>query len=33
MPMQDDLPWVYEGLADYWCGVLTAHAGLWSPDR
>jgi len=29
-PMQDDLLWVYEGLTDYWCGVLTARAGLWS---
>ena len=28
-PMQDDLLWVYEGLTDYWCGVLTARAGLW----
>lgn len=31
-PMQDDLLWVYEGLTDYWCGVLTARAGLWSPS-
>ncbi|MGN6738338.1 M61 family metallopeptidase [Dyella sp.] len=29
-PMQDDLLWVYEGLTDYWCGVITARAGLWS---
>ena len=29
-PMQDDLLWVYEGLTDYWCGVLTSRAGLWS---
>ena len=29
-PMQDDLLWVYEGLTDYWCGVLTARSGLWS---
>ncbi len=29
--MQDDLLWVYEGLTDYWCSVLTARAGLWSP--
>lgn len=30
-PMQDDLLWVYEGLTDYWCGVLTARSGLWTP--
>ncbi len=29
-PMQDDLLWVYEGLTDYWCGVITSRAGLWS---
>lgn len=33
VPMQDDLLWVYEGLTDYWCGVLTARAGLWSPEQ
>jgi predicted metalloprotease with PDZ domain len=33
VPMQDDLLWVYEGLTDYWCGVLTARAGLWTPDQ
>ncbi|RDS84283.1 M61 family peptidase [Dyella psychrodurans] len=33
VPMQDDLLWVYEGLTDYWCGILTARAGLWSPDQ
>ena len=32
-PMQDDLLWVYEGLTDYWCGVLTARAGLWTPAQ
>ena len=32
-PMQDDLLWVYEGLTDYWCGILTARAGLWTPDQ
>ena len=31
--MQDDLLWVYEGLTDYWCSVLTARAGLWSPQQ
>jgi predicted metalloprotease with PDZ domain len=33
VPMQDDLLWVYEGLTDYWCGVLTARAGSWTPDQ
>ena len=32
-PMRDDLLWVYEGLTDYWCGVLTARAGLWTPAQ
>jgi predicted metalloprotease with PDZ domain len=32
-PMQDDLLWVYEGLTDYWCGVLTTRAGLWTPAQ
>ena len=31
--MQDDLLWVYEGLTDYWCSVLTARAGLWTPAQ
>jgi predicted metalloprotease with PDZ domain len=31
--MQDDLLWVYEGLTDYWCSVLTARAGLWTPEQ
>ena len=31
--MQDDLLWVYEGLTDYWCSVLTARADLWSPEQ
>ncbi|NID15590.1 M61 family metallopeptidase [Luteibacter yeojuensis] len=29
-PMQDDLLWVYEGLTDYWAGVLTARSGIWT---
>ncbi|MFK2899679.1 M61 family metallopeptidase [Dyella jejuensis] len=33
VPMQDDLLWVYEGLTDYWCGILTARAGLWTPEQ
>jgi predicted metalloprotease with PDZ domain len=27
---QDDLLWVYEGLTDYWAGVLTARSGMWT---
>ncbi|WP_049620643.1 M61 family metallopeptidase [Frateuria defendens] len=27
---EDDLLWVYEGLTDYWSGVLSARSGLWS---
>ncbi len=30
---QDDLLWVYEGLTDYWCSVLTARSGLWTPAQ
>ncbi|MDF4002691.1 M61 family peptidase [Luteibacter sp. PPL552] len=32
-PMQDDLLWVYEGLTDYWSGVLTARSGIWTTDQ
>lgn len=31
-PVQTDLLWVYEGLADYWTNVLSARAGLWTPE-
>ncbi|HET8897687.1 MAG TPA: M61 family peptidase, partial [Rhodanobacteraceae bacterium] len=31
-PMQTDLLWVYEGLTEYWAGVLSVRAGLWSAD-
>lgn len=30
---RDDLLWVYEGLTDYWAGVLTARSGLWTTDQ
>jgi predicted metalloprotease with PDZ domain len=33
MVKQDDLLWVYEGLTDYWAGVLTARSGLWTADQ
>lgn len=32
-PMQDDLLWVYEGLTDYWAGVLTARSGIWTTEQ
>jgi predicted metalloprotease with PDZ domain len=33
VPMEDDLLWVYEGLTDYWAGVLTTRSGLWTPAQ
>ena len=33
VPMQDDMLWVYEGLTDYWAGVLTARSGMWTSDQ
>jgi predicted metalloprotease with PDZ domain len=27
---EDDLLWVYEGLTDYWSGVLTTRSGMWN---
>ncbi|PWK81215.1 glycyl aminopeptidase [Fulvimonas soli] len=30
---EDDLLWVYEGLTDYWSGVLSARSGLWTPAQ
>ncbi|OZB69518.1 MAG: peptidase M61, partial [Lysobacterales bacterium 13-68-4] len=32
-PMQDDLLWVYEGQTQYWGFVLTARAGMWTPEQ
>jgi predicted metalloprotease with PDZ domain len=29
-PMKGDLLWVYEGLTDYYGGVLAARSGIWS---
>jgi predicted metalloprotease with PDZ domain len=31
-PMKGDLLWVYEGLTDYYGGVLAARSGIWSPS-
>lgn len=33
VPMQNDLLWVYEGLTQYWGYVLTARAGLRTPQQ
>jgi predicted metalloprotease with PDZ domain len=33
VPMGDSLLWVYEGQTQYWGFVLTARAGLWTPDE
>ena len=33
VPMGDSLLWVYEGQTQYWGYVLTARAGLWSPEQ
>lgn len=32
-PMGDSLLWVYEGATQYWGFVLTARAGLWTPQQ
>jgi len=32
-PMRNDLLWVYEGLTDYYGNVLTARAGLRTPEQ
>lgn len=33
VPMQNDLLWVYEGLTDYYGNVLTARAGMRTPEQ
>ena len=33
VPMGDSLLWLYEGQTQYWGFVLTARAGLWSPEQ
>ncbi len=33
VPMGGSLLWVYEGQTQYWGFVLTARAGLWTPDE
>ena len=33
VPMGDSLLWVYEGQTQYWGFVLTARAGMWTPEQ
>jgi predicted metalloprotease with PDZ domain len=33
VPMGDSLLWVYEGQTQYWGYVLTARAGMWTPQE
>ena len=33
VPMRDDLLWVYEGMTQYWGNVLTARAGMRTPEQ
>ncbi len=33
VPMRDDLLWVYEGMTQYWGNMLTARAGLRTPEQ
>ncbi len=32
VPMRDDLLWVYEGMTQYWGNILTARAGMRTPE-
>jgi predicted metalloprotease with PDZ domain len=33
VPMRDDLLWVYEGMTQYWGNVLSARAGMRTPEQ
>jgi len=33
VPMRNDLLWVYEGMTEYWGNVLTARAGMRTPEQ
>jgi len=33
VPMRDDLLWVYEGMTQYWGNILTARAGMRTPQE
>ncbi len=33
VPMRDNLLWVYEGMTQYWGNVLTARAGMRTPEE
>jgi predicted metalloprotease with PDZ domain len=32
-PQRGDLLWVYEGMTQYWGGVLAARSGFWTPEQ
>jgi predicted metalloprotease with PDZ domain len=32
-PQRGDLLWVYEGMTQYWGGVLATRSGLWTPEQ
>ena len=33
VPMRDSLLWVYEGMTQYWGNILTARAGMRTPEQ
>ncbi len=33
VPMRDELLWVYEGMTQYWGNILTARAGMRTPEQ
>jgi predicted metalloprotease with PDZ domain len=33
VPMRDDLLWVYEGMTEYWGNILSARAGMRTPEQ
>lgn len=33
VPMRDDLLWVYEGMTQYWGNILSARAGMRTPEQ
>ncbi len=32
-PLQDELLWVYEGMTEYYGGILAARSGFWTPEQ
>jgi len=33
MPERNDMEWVYEGLTEYWAGVITTRSGMWTATQ